>query len=457
MLEKKIHTQLSELLTEKDYRSVKTLLTACTPQDIALLLDDVAADDVLLLFRLLPKELAAETFVEMDSDLQERLLQNFTDTELRGVIAELFVDDMVNIIEEMPGYGDAAWVGFNRMDATMQTNGSIGIITVDLGAASSVSGFAIEVFEDSAAGITFPSKVEFFYSTDNETWTSVGEGTKSGEGSVAEFALTLDSAVNASYVKVEMTCGASNWVFVSEFEAFGTAGSVLLVRGSLDVLTFFLFLLVASRLYDPLQGALQNLAAIISTRTNIARMNEILDHPIQQGDSRLTNEGCDIVFDHVGFSYNDGEAVLRDVSFTAKQGEVTALVGPSGGGKTTVSRLAARFWDCTRGQITVGGMDVSKTDPEVLLSLFSIVFQDVTLFDNTILENIRIGNKNATDEEVLAAARLANCDVFAEQLPDGWNTNIGENGCALSGGERQRISIARLGAEPLSQPLAAKV
>ena len=123
------------------------------------------------------------------------------------------------------GYGDAAWVGFNRMDATMQTNGSIGIITVDLGAASSVSGFAIEVFEDSAAGITFPSKVEFFYSTDNETWTSAGEGTKSGEGSVAEFALTLDSAVNASYVKVEMTCGASNWVFVSEFEAFGTAGA----------------------------------------------------------------------------------------------------------------------------------------------------------------------------------------------------------------------------------------
>ena len=123
------------------------------------------------------------------------------------------------------GYGDAAWVGFNRMDATMQTNGSIGIITVDLGAASSVSGFAIEVFEDSAAGITFPSKVEFFYSTDNETWTSAGEGTKSGEGSVAEFALTLDSAVNASYVKVEMTCGASNWVFVSEFEAFCTAGS----------------------------------------------------------------------------------------------------------------------------------------------------------------------------------------------------------------------------------------
>ena len=219
-------------------------------------------------------------------------------------------------------------------------------------------------------------------------------------------------------------------------------GSILLI-GGLDVLTFFLFLLVVSRLYDPLQGALQNLAAVISTRTNIARMNEILDHPIQQGENRLSNKGYDITFDHVGFAYNTGEIVLKDVSFTAKQGEVTALVGPSGGGKTTVSRLAARFWDVSRGKITVGGMDISKIDPETLLSLFSIVFQDVTLFDNTILENIRIGNKDATDEQVLAAAKLANVDEFAEKLPDGWHTNIGENGCELSGGERQRISIAR--------------
>ena len=221
------------------------------------------------------------------------------------------------------------------------------------------------------------------------------------------------------------------------------AGSILLVQGTLDVLTFFLFLLVVSRLYDPLQSALQNLAAVISTRTNIARMNEILDHPIQQGDSRLTNQGCDIVFDHVGFAYNTGETVLEDVSFTARQGEVTALVGPSGGGKTTASRLAARFWDLDRGKITVGGMDISKIDPEALLSLYSIVFQDVTLFDNTILENIRIGSKDATDEQVLAAARLANVDEFVEKLPNGYHTNIGENGCELSGGERQRISIAR--------------
>lgn len=221
------------------------------------------------------------------------------------------------------------------------------------------------------------------------------------------------------------------------------AGSILLVQGKLDILVFFLFLLVVSRLYDPLQSALQNLAAVISTRTNIARMNEILDHPVQGGDNKLTNQGYTIAFDHVGFAYNSGETVLKDVSFTARQGEVTALVGPSGGGKTTVSRLAARFWDIPKGRITVGGMDISQIDPEVLLSLYSIVFQDVTLFDNTILENIRIGNQNATDEEVLAAARLANCDEFAEKLPDKWNSYIGENGCELSGGERQRISIAR--------------
>lgn len=221
------------------------------------------------------------------------------------------------------------------------------------------------------------------------------------------------------------------------------AGAALLVQGQLDVLTFFMFLLVVSRLYDPLEGSLQNLAAIISTNTNIERMNEILDYPVQTGSETLSNRGCDVTFDHVGFSYDGGETVLKDVSFTAKQGEVTALVGPSGGGKTTVSRLAARFWDIKQGKITVGGMDIAKIDPEKLMSLYAIVFQDVTLFDNTILENIRIGRKDATDEEVIAAAKLANVDEFAEKLPDKWNSNIGENGCELSGGERQRISIAR--------------
>lgn len=220
-------------------------------------------------------------------------------------------------------------------------------------------------------------------------------------------------------------------------------GSILLINRQIDVLTFFMFLLVVSRLYDPMQSTLQNLAAIISTSTNVARMNEILDHDVQAGDTKLTNKGYDIKFENVEFSYNNKENVLRDVSFIAKQGEVTALIGPSGGGKTTVSRLAARFWDINNGKITVGGMDISKIEPEPLLSLYSIVFQDVILFNNTIMENIRLGKKGATDEEVLLAAKLANCDEFVSKLPDGYNTDIGENGCQLSGGERQRVSIAR--------------
>ena len=220
-------------------------------------------------------------------------------------------------------------------------------------------------------------------------------------------------------------------------------GSVLLAQGRLDVLTFFMFLLLVSRLYDPMQISLQNLAAIISADVQCKRMDEILSHDIQTGSEKLTNQGYDIEFSNVGFAYNDREDVLKDVTFTAKQGEVTALIGPSGGGKTTVSRLASRFWDISKGSIRVGGMDIGKIDPETLMSLYSIVFQDVTLFNNTIMENIRIGRQNATDEEVIAAAKLAHCDEFAEKLPDGWNTMIGENGSELSGGERQRISIAR--------------
>ena len=220
-------------------------------------------------------------------------------------------------------------------------------------------------------------------------------------------------------------------------------GASLLKSGQIDMLTYFLYLLVVARLYEPLDGAVQNLAVIIATDTNVKRMNSILDCPIQTGATALTNDGCDVVFDHVAFSYEDGEHVLRDVSFTAKQGQVTALVGPSGGGKTTVSRLAARFWDADSGRITLGGMDVSKIDPEALLSQYSIVFQDVTLFNGSVMDNIRIGRRGATDKEVRAAAKLANVDEFAEKLPEGWDTDIGENGSFLSGGERQRISIAR--------------
>jgi len=220
-------------------------------------------------------------------------------------------------------------------------------------------------------------------------------------------------------------------------------GAYLLSAGSLDVVTFFMFLLVASRLYDPMSGSLINLGATVSLGVQCERMDEILCHEEQRGMEALSNKGYDVEFKDVRFAYDTSENVLNGVTFTARQGEVTALIGPSGSGKTTVSRLASRFWDISSGTISVGGMDISKIDPETLMSLYSIVFQDVTLFNNTVLENIRIGRKNATDEEVIAAAKLAHVDVFAENLPNGWNSLIGENGSELSGGERQRISIAR--------------
>ena len=221
------------------------------------------------------------------------------------------------------------------------------------------------------------------------------------------------------------------------------AGSALLLQGRLSVMEFFSFLLVASRLYEPMSGNLINLGMLNLLTVPVERMNEITDCPAQTGTTDFHPEGYDICFENVGFSYDREKTVLRDVSFTANQGQVTALVGPSGGGKTTVSRLAARFWDVSKGRITVGGQDISRIDPETLLGVYSIVFQDVTLFNNSILENIRVGKKNASDDEVLAAARLANCDEFALKLPQGYNTVIGENGSELSGGERQRISIAR--------------
>jgi ATP-binding cassette subfamily B protein len=221
------------------------------------------------------------------------------------------------------------------------------------------------------------------------------------------------------------------------------AGSIRLVNGELPLVTFFLFLLVVSRIYEPMSFSLQNLAAINSLQVNIDRMNEINNSQSQEGGAAFAPKGYDITFENVGFAYNSGETVLRDVSFTAKQGEVTALIGPSGGGKSTAAKLAARFWDVDRGRITVGGVDVSTVDPEKLLTAYSIVFQDVTLFNNTVMENIRIGRKDATDAEVIQAAKAAMCDEFIQKLPQGYQTVIGENGSTLSGGERQRISIAR--------------
>lgn len=249
-------------------------------------------------------------------------------------------------------------------------------------------------------------------------------------------------AIFAEFTNAAFVCSAQ-MILKLGMGTVAVVGSYLLVKGEITVLTFFMFLLVVTRMYEPLQISLQNLSAMISLDTNCKRMDEILSHDEQTGNDTLTNEGYDIVFDRVAFAYNQKEQVLSDVSFTAKQGEVTALIGPSGGGKTTISRLAARFYDIDSGKIIVGGMDISKINPEKLLELYSIVFQDVTLFNNTIMENIRIGKKDATDQEVMAAAKLAHCDEFVENMPDQWNTMIGENGSELSGGQRQRISIAR--------------
>lgn len=220
-------------------------------------------------------------------------------------------------------------------------------------------------------------------------------------------------------------------------------GVTSLINQMIDLKVFMLFLIVASRLYDPLSGTLQNLAVIISCDPKIARLNEIENYPLQTGEEKFEPSNYDIEFKNVSFEYQSEKKVLEDVSFVAKQNEITALIGNSGGGKTTCASLAARFYELNEGVIKIGGIDISTVDPEILLSKFSIVFQEVVLFNNTILENIRIGKKDATDEEVMEAAQKAFCDEFVEKLPDGYNTVIGENGSKLSGGQRQRISIAR--------------
>lgn len=221
------------------------------------------------------------------------------------------------------------------------------------------------------------------------------------------------------------------------------AGTALVAAGQCDLLVFFCFMLVVTRLYDPINLILQSTAELIDMRESLARMRAIEQEPAQVGSVDFAPQGHDIVFDGVSFAYENGEPVLTDVSFTAREGEVTALVGPSGSGKSTAAKLAARFWDVDAGHITVGGVDVAGVDPETLLTDYTEVFQDVVLFNGTVMENIRLGRREATDEEVLAAARAANCDEFVRKMTQGYDTPIGENGALLSGGERQRISIAR--------------
>lgn len=260
------------------------------------------------------------------------------------------------------------------------------------------------------------------------------------------LAAKLD-AFERRQVASELTTG----VFVTSAQAFlklgiGTTvfvGATLLVSGQTDFMTYFAFLLVVTRVYDPVNLILQSIGELLSMRLSIRRTQELAAEKPMEGSTDFAPRGHDVVFEDVSFSYGDGEQVLRDVSFTAREGEVTALVGPSGSGKSTVAKLAARFWDADAGSVRVGGVNVADVDPETLLADYAEVFQDVVLFDDTVMGNIRLGRVGATDEEVLAAARAAMCDEFVSRMPQGYEMMIGENGGRLSGGERQRISIAR--------------
>ena len=255
------------------------------------------------------------------------------------------------------------------------------------------------------------------------------------------------SGVERAAIRSELTTGvlitSAQGVMRLGIPTVVLVGATLLAAGTLDFITYLVFLLAVTRLYDPLSIVLIQIAALFNAGIKIRRMQAIENEPVQTGSGTCSPKGYDIVFDHVSFAYNHDEGVLEDVSFTARQGQVTALVGPSGGGKSTAAKLAARFWDVDRGRITLGGVDVSTVEPEALLASYAIVFQDVVLFHDTILENIRLGRREATDQEVLAAGRAAQCEEFVQKLPDGYQTVIGENGSTLSGGERQRISIAR--------------
>ncbi|MFA5659685.1 MAG: ABC transporter ATP-binding protein [Oscillospiraceae bacterium] len=252
------------------------------------------------------------------------------------------------------------------------------------------------------------------------------------EKSMISGELMTGALINLSYVILKL--GLPTVILV---------GAYLLSAGSISIFTYLVFLIVTARIYNPIMEVMNNLAVLIFLNVRIKRMREMDEMPRQDGRTKFNPKNYDIQFKNVDFSYQDDVQTLKNVSFTAKQGDVTALVGPSGGGKSTVAKLSARFWDINNGIITLGGEDISKIDPETLLNSFSIVFQNVTLFNSSVMDNIRLGKKDASDNEVMKAAQLAQCDEFIKRLPQGYNTLIGENGEKLSGGERQRISIAR--------------
>ena len=261
---------------------------------------------------------------------------------------------------------------------------------------------------------------------------------------VEETIDTFESKQTAAELRIGIFVNSASVIMRLGMATTVLVGARLILSGQIDFMTLFMFLLMVTRVYAPFDQSLALIAEVFVSDVSVQRLNEIFNTPIATGSETFEPAGHDVVFKNVGFSYeSQGEVTLEDVSFTAHDGQVTALVGPSGSGKSTCARLSARLWDHDAGSLTVGGVEVLDVDPEVLMSDFSMVFQDVTLFDDTVMENIRLGRHGATDEEVIAAAKAANCDEFVSRLADGYATIVGENGARLSGGERQRISIAR--------------
>ncbi len=312
-----------------------------------------------------------------------------------------------------------------------------------------------------AAGILFIAKkrIDKENKAGYQTKRNVSEKIQEGLDTIQEiksynkekdYAKELDSTIDVyekHLINGELFTGA----IVNSAQSFlklGLAGVIiiganLVASGSVSLFVYFIFLMISASIYNPINEVFNNLAALLYLNVRINRMNEMQAMPIQKGTEKFNPDNYDIEFSNVDFAYEEGKQVLSKVSFTAKQGEITALVGPSGGGKSTSAKLAARFWDISKGKITLGGHDISEINPETLLKNYSIVFQDVVLFNASVKDNIRIGKRNATDEEIMQVAKMAQCDDFIQKMPQGYDTIIGENGETLSGGERQRVSIAR--------------
>ena len=265
------------------------------------------------------------------------------------------------------------------------------------------------------------------------------------ERTLNEFYHKMDGNTR-NKVKMELSAGIATalagMLMKLGIVSVAIVGANMLIAGQINILVYIAYLILTASIYVPIEGILSFMAMIVTLDGVVARIKEIKTMPIQEGKQEMNPMDYSIDFKDVVFGYED-YTVINGVSFTAKQGEVTALIGASGSGKTTLTKLAARFWDIQQGKILLGGEDISQIDPETLLKNYAIVFQDVVLFNASIKDNIRIGKKGATDEEVTRVAKIARCDEFIDRMPDGIDTVIGENGERLSGGERQRISIAR--------------